>query len=280
MTDQLKSFFAGWAGGAGLVMVGQPFDTIKTRMQATPELYKGAADCLKQTMGKEGPMALYRGAIPVLGGIGPVFALYFAAYDAAEAVMRKVMNIDRSQRLTMTQISICGGSTGVVGSLVMGPVELIKVLQQTATAKGKDASLRGVWKDVGVRGLTRGLGSTMARDVPASTAWFGAYELTKAYMCKNPMAPSTLEALFAGGMAGLANWLVCMPMDTVKTAIQSNTTGKKLSYSGAISQIFKSGGVPAFYRGIVPVLLRAFPANAACFATKEMAMRFFNQMGW
>ena len=39
-SDFLSSFISGTLGGAGLVAVGQPFDTIKTKMQTFPELYK------------------------------------------------------------------------------------------------------------------------------------------------------------------------------------------------------------------------------------------------
>ena len=39
-SDFISSFISGTIGGAGLVAVRQPFDTIKTKMQTFPELYK------------------------------------------------------------------------------------------------------------------------------------------------------------------------------------------------------------------------------------------------
>jgi solute carrier family 25 carnitine/acylcarnitine transporter 20/29 len=39
----------------------------------------------------------------------------------------------------------------------------------------------------------------------------------------------------------------------------------------AAAKIFKEKGLKGFYIGIGPALLRAFPANAATFAAKEMA---------
>jgi hypothetical protein len=35
--------------------------------------------------------------------------------------------------------------------------------------------------------------------------------------------------------------------------------------------IYAEGGARAFYRGLAPVLLRAFPANAACFFVMEQS---------
>jgi solute carrier family 25 (mitochondrial carnitine/acylcarnitine transporter), member 20/29 len=63
----LKQFIAGGVGGGCLVLVGQPLDTIKVRLQtqATPKAgeafkYAGALDCAKQTIKAEGPFALYK----------------------------------------------------------------------------------------------------------------------------------------------------------------------------------------------------------------------------
>jgi len=39
-SEFLGSFAAGTLGGVGLVIVGQPFDTIKTKMQTFPEMYQ------------------------------------------------------------------------------------------------------------------------------------------------------------------------------------------------------------------------------------------------
>lgn len=58
--DPLKNFLAGGAGGACLVLIGHPPDTIKVRLQTMPRpkqgekpLYNGAVDCLRKTVKKE-----------------------------------------------------------------------------------------------------------------------------------------------------------------------------------------------------------------------------------
>ncbi len=38
--------------------------------------------------------------------------------------------------------------------------------------------------------------------------------------------------------------------------------------------IYREAGVRGFFRGFVPCILRAFPANASCFVAFEMAMRW------
>lgn len=37
---------------------------------------------------------------------------------------------------------------------------------------------------------------------------------------------SPLKTLFAGGMAGIANWLVCMPQDVLKSRVQTGRNAK------------------------------------------------------
>eukprot|EP01007_Sphenomonas_quadrangularis_P000063 NODE_1027_length_1039_cov_1182.646465_g851_i0.p1 GENE.NODE_1027_length_1039_cov_1182.646465_g851_i0~~NODE_1027_length_1039_cov_1182.646465_g851_i0.p1 ORF type:complete len:280 (+),score=68.44 NODE_1027_length_1039_cov_1182.646465_g851_i0:115-954(+) len=276
--ESVKSFIAGYIGGFGLVAVGQPFDTIKTRIQANPDLYKSAFDCTKQTIGKEGFMTLYRGGMAVAMSLGPAFAVYFAAYDSCELALRKLCDLDPKKQLPTPHILACSGFTGIVGSLIYGPAELIKVRQQTAFAKKMDSSagavIRAIVKEKGALGIFTGTGSTMVRDVPGSMAWFGGYELAKALMCKDPQKPTTTEALVAGGIGGIANWLVVLPLDGVKTYIQASTT--KVGWFTAFRAV-GANGPRGFYRGIGPVLLRAFPANAACFAFKVKALETMNK---
>ena len=51
----LINYLAGVAGGISVVLVGHPFDTVKTRMQsAPPGFYKGTIDTVKQTLRFEG----------------------------------------------------------------------------------------------------------------------------------------------------------------------------------------------------------------------------------
>uniref|UniRef100_A0A1I7XCH8 G-patch domain-containing protein n=1 Tax=Heterorhabditis bacteriophora TaxID=37862 RepID=A0A1I7XCH8_HETBA len=67
MSDVLLNFLAGGVGGSCTVIVGHPFDTVKVRLQTMPipkpgeqPLFKGAFDCVKQTVTKEGIFALYK----------------------------------------------------------------------------------------------------------------------------------------------------------------------------------------------------------------------------
>lgn len=54
-----KDFTAGWIGGMAQVLSGQPFDTIKVRLQ-TQAFPESPLQCLKRTIKTEGVAGLYR----------------------------------------------------------------------------------------------------------------------------------------------------------------------------------------------------------------------------
>lgn len=62
----IKDAAAGVTGGVSLVMVGQPFDTVKVRMQTNSECYRGPWHCFTSTLKNEGIRGLYSGTVPAL----------------------------------------------------------------------------------------------------------------------------------------------------------------------------------------------------------------------
>jgi solute carrier family 25 (mitochondrial carnitine/acylcarnitine transporter), member 20/29 len=86
-----------------------------------------------------------------------------------------------------------------------------------------------------------------------------------------------LGTVFAGGMAGVANWTVGMPQDVLKSRLQTAPEG---TYPNGMRDVFrqlmKNEGPMALYKGFVPVMTRAVPANAACFIGLELCMRVLN----
>lgn len=61
--DQYTGFLAGICSGITKLVIGHPFDTIKIRMQTEGGFgrFRGTWDCLRQTIRKEGVLAMYKG---------------------------------------------------------------------------------------------------------------------------------------------------------------------------------------------------------------------------
>lgn len=173
--------------------------------------------------------------------------------------------------LTIAQKCFAGGFSAVPATAVMAPSERIKVLLQTdAKYKGMlDTGIK-VLKEGGIRSLYKGTFATLLRDVPGSVAWFGLYEFLKLEISKaqgidDPKQLSPVAVLCAGGAAGMANWIVSIPADVLKSRYQSAPAGKYASLLDVYKHLMRTEGPGALFAGIRPALIRAFPANAACF---------------
>ena len=77
-----RDFFAGCVGGAASVIVGQPFDTVKVRVQADTT-GAGARAVLLSTVRGEGVRALFKGTVAPTSTTALINAVVFAVKGAA-----------------------------------------------------------------------------------------------------------------------------------------------------------------------------------------------------
>ena len=66
----------------------------------------------------------------------------------------------------------------------------------------------------------------------------------------------------AGGLAGVASWLVSYPFDTIKTLTQCNTEKRKITMKEIAIVNYREHGYQFFFKGLTPTVIRAFPVNA------------------
>jgi len=288
--ESIKSFIAGGFGGVSAVLVGHPFDLTKTRLQtAAPGVYKGAIDVVKQTLARDGMTGLYRGMVPPLLGVTPIFAVSFWAYDASKKLIFAMTPNRTSDSLSIAEMATAGFMSAIPTTLLTAPVERAKVLLQVQGQGGSERKYKGVfdvmrhlYKEGGMRSIFRGTGATLARDGPGSAAYFAAYEVTKKALTPAGASPADLNLsaiIFAGGTAGVAMWALAIPPDVLKSRLQSAPTG---TYSGLMDCARKTiaqDGVAALWKGFGPAMGRAFPANAATFlgveASRNLMDKFF-----
>jgi len=278
----LKSFIAGGCGGVCLVITGQPLDTIKVRVQTSTQ-YSGALDCFKKTVAKEGFFGLYKGMTTPLVGITPIYAICFFGFGVGQKMQQK----DPKVPLTIAQTFNAGLVAGLMTTVIMAPGERIKCLLQMQTDpknqkyKGAMDCARQILKEEGfTRGLYRGTCATMLRDVPASGAYFAGYELILRQLSPTEEGRAQLspgKTLLAGGTAGMLNWAVAIAPDTLKSRFQTAPPGQYTGVRDVFVQMVRNEGILALFKGLAPVMLRAFPANAACFLGYETSMSFMNK---
>ena len=171
--SSIKSFISGGFGGMMAVLVGHPFDLTKVRLQtASPGQYKGALDVVKKSIAQDGPKGLYRGVLPPLAGVTPIFALSFWSYDLGKKIVYAARSNDQtSPILTMPELAFAGFFSAVPTTIITAPVERVKVVQQTGTKISTTKLLGQLYKEGGFKSLYRGTGATLARDGPGSAAY-------------------------------------------------------------------------------------------------------------
>jgi len=286
-----KSFLAGGGGGICAVVSGHPLDTIKVRLQTMPmpkpgerPQFTGTFDCFKQTLAKEGFKGLYKGMGAPLVGVAPIFAISFWGFGVGKNTILQIRD-DPKHELTLTELFAAGAFSGIFTTLIMAPGERIKCLLQIQQDGGKKLyngpmdCAKKLYREGGIRSVYKGSILTLCRDIPASGAYFAGYEGIKRLMTPAGQDPSKLSVgsiLVAGGTAGCLNWGLGIMPDVLKSRYQTAPEGKYTSIAHVFRDVIKTEGIKGMYRGFVPVMLRAFPANACAFLGYEGTMKFLN----
>ncbi|XP_017854114.2 LOW QUALITY PROTEIN: mitochondrial magnesium exporter 1, partial [Drosophila busckii] len=284
----VKSFIAGGVGGMCSVITGYPLDTIKVRLQTMPlptvgqtPRYKGVIDCAVKIIRHEGVRGLYRGISAPLVGVTPIYAVDFAVYAAG----KRLFQTDEHVKLTYTQIFIAGVGAGICSALVTVPTDRIKVLLQTQPVTGGPLMYNGamdtalkLYRQGGLRSLFKGTCACVLRDSPTGF-YFVTYEALQDLARRRSSTGNitTTSTILAGGTAGIVFWSLAAPFDVLKSRLQSAPEG---TYKHGIRSVFRDliakEGPKALYRGVLPVLIRAFPSTASVFIGVELAHDLLN----
>lgn len=279
LKNVVRDVVAGTIGGWGQTLAGQPFDTIKVRMQTATSGRRSMTECITSLVRNEGPLALYKGTLSPLLGAGFSVSIQFACLQK----MKRLFNESPNSPLNAPQQLVCSSAAGLAQAFITSPVEHIRTRLQVQGNSGPRFSgpadcIRQIVRMRGVRGIFHGLGATLVRDVPAFGAYFGSYEILKQRVIPAGGSTKDLAAwqiIMMGGISGLAYWIPIYHIDVLKSKIQTqdllNPQYKHLL--DCYRQTVRAGGVRSLYAGMLPCLLRAIPANAATFFFFELAMR-------
>ncbi|CAO3675679.1 unnamed protein product [Umbelopsis vinacea] len=183
-----------------------------------------------------------------------------------------------------------GGCAGAVSRSCTAPFDRLKVylITQTSTATKGSAgnrskstifsAMQSIYAHGGIRGFFVGNGLNVIKIVPESAIKFWAFESAKSVLAKATDAEdknsiSVGARFIAGGMAGLCSQFTIYPLETLKTRIMSSKTLERSPQTPVQAnsqslilttarQMYRSGGIRAFWPGLMLGLVGVFPYQA------------------
>lgn len=259
----LIPFIAGFTYGITTTVVGQPFDTIKTRLQTGTSLKSSSAINIgKDIFRAEGIMGLYRGGLSVSLGGGAIRSTQFGVYNYALQRMRNMTSdgkpIDKDQRLFSCidyQVVLAGFAGGLGRGLVEGPFEYVKVRKQ----------VNQNWK---LTEIFQGSGATIFRNCFLFSSFMIYIDLAQFFF------GGFTSSFVKGAVCSNLAWLTIWPLDVCKSQLQSgNEKYKGKSYLCLLKDIYRSG---LLFRGLLPGLARSTFANGFSMVAYNYTEKFLN----
>lgn len=133
----------------------------------------------------------------------------------------------------------------------------------------------------GARGFFRGLMPTFGREVPGYFFFFGGYETTRWLLTPEGKTKDQIGHLrtgVAGGVGGVALWVAIFPFDLAKSKLQIAQTslGNAPTMRSVLRETVRRDGFLALYNGLLPTVIRTFPATGALFIAVENTKKYMH----
>ncbi|KAM3872517.1 solute carrier family 25 member 33 [Diretmus argenteus] len=309
--DTLLHLFAGGCSGTVGAIMTCPLEVLKTRLQSsgvtlrpvfqvqlgalsgtgvirpgTTGVTPGLLQVLRSILEKEGPRSLFRGLGPNLVGVAPSRAIYFAAYSKSKDVFNGVFVPNSG----LVHMSSAGFAAFVTNSL-MNPVWMVKTrmqLERKARGEKKMNALqcaRYVYRTEGIRGFYRGLTASYA-GISETMICFLIYETLKKRLAERRFTSPNkdvekgasdffslmLAAAFSKGCASC----IAYPHEVIRTRLREE--GSKYKYFFQTGRLIAvEEGYAAFYRGLIPQLIRQIPNTAIVLSTYELIVHLLGE---
>jgi len=306
-------------GGVVTSAVVTPLDVVKTRLQTqvdkqhhnTPShttttttgsgthpnkiRFKGTLDAFSKIYKHEGIFTLWRGLAPSLLMTIPSTTIYFTSY---EFLKEKIYNLNKDQGYYTVPL-VAGTIARVISATITSPLELLRTNSQGVVTENHKrlnsiTLFKDIIKNVGVKGLWRGLSPTLLRDVPFSALYWANYEVIRAkiMISRDPTYTRHSKSPFltnfiAGATSGTISAVLTTPIDVIKTRIQMTVQQSKVAAAASGSttatstkpvptsaiyhfkEIIKQEGWKGLTKGMVPRVAKVSPACAIMISTFE-----------
>ncbi|RVE72749.1 S-adenosylmethionine mitochondrial carrier protein [Oryzias melastigma] len=240
----VASLVAGGCAGMCVDLTLFPLDTIKTRLQSQQGFYKAG-----------GFRGIYAGVPSAAVGSFPNAAAFFVTYECAKSLLGAGGAPAAPQAAPVTHM-LAASLGEVVACLIRVPTEVVKQRAQASPSSSTYSILLATLREEGVRGLYRGYGSTVLREIPFSLVQFPLWEYLKTLWSRRQgHMLSPWQSAVCGALAGAVSAFVTTPLDVAKTRIMLAKAGSTTASSSiplVLYDVWRSRGLPGLFAGSVP----------------------------
>ena len=233
------NILAAVAGGAAAGAFTHPLDVIHLRQQLKQKVF-GA------------PHKLRRGIAASIARESTYNGFRAISYGALRAQLE---GTDQGRAHSSLVRYFCAGLSGVAGTVVSHPIDLIKVIKVVSPI---DAPYTRIYQNLrATNSLMRALAPSLQRSVVFSAAQLGTYDVMRQWLLERDQDLERRVAILAAAWtAGVASTIVSTPIDVAKTRlILSDFNGTV----DCLRCIVKYEGMFFLWRGALATWLRLGP---------------------
>lgn len=207
-------------------------------------------------------------------------SLFFLSYESSKKYLQPVANkYIENESASHGIVHMISASIGEIAACtVRVPAEVIKqraqASQYPSSMKAFKAILANESGEGVFKGLYRGWGTTIMREIPFTVIQFPLYEYMKRTRAQQLQAESVSlgEGAVCGSIAGGIAAALTTPLDVIKTRLMLNKGSIKVL--PLIKKIIQEEGYSAFLKGIGPRTMWISAGGAIFLGTYEVAKKY------
>ncbi|KAJ7178584.1 mitochondrial tricarboxylate transporter [Mycena crocata] len=286
----IHSIIAGTTAGAIEAFVTYPTEFVKTRSQFGGKK-EGPIAIIRDTLKTKGVIGLYSGCTALVVGNAAKAGVRFVSYDHFKSLLA-----DSEGKVSAPRSLLAGLGAGMMEAIFavthrprrssesrLHNFESCTQCSRTKLiddAKRPNPQYRGlihgtasIVRQEGIRGIYRGLFPVMMRQGANSAIRFTTYSTLKQFVQGVARPGQTLPSTITfgiGGIAGLVTVYTTMPLDVIKTRMQSLEARAQYRNSFHCAyRIFTEEGILRFWTGTTPRLTRLVLSGGIVFTVYE-----------
>ncbi|KAG7046637.1 mitochondrial tricarboxylate transporter [Colletotrichum scovillei] len=305
----LTKIVAGGVAGVSETLVTYPAEYVKTRRQlhfksttnattSNPNPPPSSLAIIRDTIRTTGVRGIYFGVQALAASNAAKSGIRFLAFETTRSKLDAVSGSESpasgpGKKPRAAWINVVSGlSAGVAESIaVVTPGEAVKtkMIHAAATSsssssagsrfasRGLVSAVRTLLREEGIRGLWSGLTPVLCKQGTNSAVRFTTFAMLQERVAARwpQLEGGVGSSLVLGGVSGVFTVYASMPIDNIKTRMQS-VQSAEARYTGMVdcaARILKSDGGFAFWRGTSPRLVRLTLSSGITFTVYDQVVR-------